>query len=107
MEQGKLWQWAEPMDEMPEMMGAMMRFSEIMSGPVALVINLVALAVALGVGYAGIQMKAAQSYTFVMTFAVLSMIPCVSGCYVVAIPIGIWAIVVLADPNVRAAFANR
>ena len=40
-----------------------------------------------------------------MTGSVLSMIPCLSGCCIVGLPVGIWALVVLNNPDVRAGFA--
>jgi hypothetical protein len=35
------------------------------------------------------------------------MIPCVSGCCFLGIPIGIWAIITLGNPDVKVAFAER
>lgn len=36
--------------------------------------------------------------------AILSIIPICSGCYVLGIPFGIWALIVLNRPEVKAAF---
>jgi hypothetical protein len=36
--------------------------------------------------------------------ALLSVIPCLAPCYIGALPLGIWAIVVLRRPDVAAAF---
>jgi hypothetical protein len=35
---------------------------------------------------------------------ILVMIPCLSPCCILGIPIGIWGLIVLMDPNVKAAF---
>jgi hypothetical protein len=51
-----------------------------------------------------IQMLRWRSYGFAMTAAVLSVIPCLSGCYCVGIPFGIWSLVVLSKPEVKQAF---
>jgi phage FluMu protein Com len=57
-----------------------------------------------GVVMAGaIQMKQLQSYGLAVTASILAMLPC-SGCCIIGLPIGIWALVVLCDPSVRAAF---
>lgn len=51
-----------------------------------------------------IRMVKLQSYGFAMTAAILSIIPCTSPCCLIGMPIGIWALVVLNDPAVKAAF---
>jgi hypothetical protein len=38
------------------------------------------------------------------TAAIISLIPVCSGCYVLGIPFGIWALIVLSRPEVKAAF---
>jgi hypothetical protein len=50
-----------------------------------------------------VKLKKLDSYGFAMTAAILAVIPCCS-CFPVEIPFGIWALVVLNDPAVRAAF---
>ncbi len=52
------------------------------------------------------KMKRLESYGFAMAAAVLSMIPYLSPCCCLGLPFGIWAIVVLADGQVRAAFRS-
>jgi hypothetical protein len=52
-----------------------------------------------------IRMEKLQSYGFAMTAAILSIIPCTSPCcFLIGTPIGIWALWVLTDPDVKAAF---
>ena len=52
-----------------------------------------------------IRMKKLQSYGLAMTAAILSIIPCTSPCcFLIGTPIGIWALVVLNDPAIKAAF---
>jgi len=51
----------------------------------------------------GIRMRQLRNYTLAVTAAVLAVLPC-SGCCIVSLPCGIWALVVLLDANVRAAF---
>jgi hypothetical protein len=54
-----------------------------------------------------IQMKELRSYAWAMTAAILSVIPCTSPCcFLIGTPIGIWALVVLNEPVVRAAFGS-
>ena len=52
-----------------------------------------------------IRMENLQSYGFAMTTAILSIIPFTSPCcFLIGTPIGIWALWVLTDPDVKAAF---
>ena len=50
------------------------------------------------------QMKALENYPLALTASILAIIPCLSPCCLVGLPIGIWAIVVLSKPEVKAAF---
>ncbi|MBX3422119.1 MAG: hypothetical protein KF752_11250 [Pirellulaceae bacterium] len=88
-------------------MDQMMYFTDLMNGEGTLVFNLLALVIGIGLVVAGLRMKAFRSYWLVMTFAVLGMMPCLSNCCIVGLPLGIWAIVVLSDVHVKAAFMSR
>jgi hypothetical protein len=50
------------------------------------------------------KMRQLQSYPFSMAAAVMAVIPFVSPCCLLGIPFGIWALVVLAKPEVKDAF---
>lgn len=50
-----------------------------------------------------IRMRKLKSYGLSVTAAALSMVPC-SVCCLISFPVGIWALVVLLDQRVRAAF---
>lgn len=52
------------------------------------------------------KMKNLQSYGFAMAAAILALIPCFACC-LLGWPIGIWAIVVLVKPEVKAAFTQQ
>jgi len=54
--------------------------------------------------YGGLQMKNLQSHSLAMTAAILAVIPCISSCCCLEIPFGIWALMVLNEPEVRNAF---
>jgi hypothetical protein len=74
------------------------------SGGLGIVQALVGLAISGVALYGGMQMKSLQSYGLAFTSAILVMIPCISPCCLIGLPIGIWAIVVLNDPIVKASF---
>ena len=50
-----------------------------------------------------LKMRRLQAYSLAVAAAVLAVLPCF-GCCLVGMPLGVWALVVLADPHVRAAF---
>ena len=54
--------------------------------------------------YGAVQMLGARKYSMAKLAAVLSLIPCTSICCVLGIPPGIWGLVVLKKPEVKAAF---
>jgi len=55
----------------------------------------------------GMKMRAMQSYGLAMAAAILAMVPCCDGmCCIVGLPIGIWALVVLMDQQVKQSFTS-
>ncbi|MCY2959510.1 MAG: hypothetical protein NTY35_05030 [Planctomycetota bacterium] len=51
------------------------------------------------------RMKEMKSYGLAMTASILAMIPCfTSCCCLLGLPAGIWALIVLLDKDVKAAF---
>ncbi len=49
------------------------------------------------------KMYRLENYNLAIAAAIFAMLPC-SGCCILGVPIGIWALIVLQDPRVRAAF---
>ena len=68
-----------------------------------IVLPLVNLAIALG----AVSMIRLKSYRSSYTAAILSVIPVCSPCYVLGIPFGIWAIVVLNRPGMKQRFMKE
>ena len=64
----------------------------------------VALIMAIIILLGAIKMKNLESYGFSMTAAILAMIPCTWPCCLLGLPFGIWALVVLSNDQVKAAF---
>ena len=84
--------------EMPEFVGQML------SGVIGIVFSAIAIGVGVFVAYAGMQMRQLRNYTLSMIGAIVAMIPCLSPCCCLGLPVGIWALVVLFKPGVRDAF---
>mgnify|MGYP007050631440 CR=1 FL=1 len=66
--------------------------------------NLITLAIAGLMFWGAWRMRELRSYGLAMTSAIIAVIPCCGPCYCLAIPLGIWALVVLAKPEVKSAF---
>jgi hypothetical protein len=86
----------------PQMMTKMFQAG----GAIGLVLNVIAIVVAAVIIMGGLKMKNLQSRGMAMTASILAMIPCLSACCLLGLPIGIWSIVTLNDPNVRSAFTS-
>jgi len=83
-----------------------------MIGPWMGVINIVNLLLMLGISIlilmAALRMKSLRSYGLAVAGSVVAMLPCVSfgcvPCCILGLPIGIWALVVLNQPDVKSQF---
>src|SRR5688572_2957537 len=73
------------------------------SGALGVVFALLGLVINGAVIYGAMKMRVLQSYPLAMTAAVLSCLPCFPCCCF-SLPIGVWALVVLFDNNVKASF---
>lgn len=56
--------------------------------------------------FGGLKMKELRAYPLALTAAIITLIPCLgpNTCCCIAIPVGIWALVVLMRPEVKGAF---
>lgn len=66
-------------------------------------VNVLALILSLVTLLAGVRMLQRKSYGLVMTGVILGMLPC-TCCCCTGLPFGIWALVVLSDPEVKNSF---
>jgi hypothetical protein len=55
----------------------------------------------------GIAMRRLSGYGMSMTAAIVSLVPIATGCVCTGLPFGIWALVVLVRPEIKAAFVAR
>jgi predicted lysophospholipase L1 biosynthesis ABC-type transport system permease subunit len=80
------------------------RLVAMLSGTIGIASSVIGLIIA-GVIFVGARrMQQLRSWGFGLTVSILAMIPCISPCCLLGLPIGIWAIVVLVRPEVKAAF---
>ena len=79
--------------------------ASLFSGVIGLVFSAVWMVFGGVVIFGALKMKALQSYGLAMTAAIVAMLPCTSGwCCLLGLPLGIWALVVLMNNDVKAAF---
>ncbi|MBE0539866.1 MAG: DUF4339 domain-containing protein [Verrucomicrobia bacterium] len=88
----------------PGMNPEMERFVSMFSGTMGIVSGIIGLVVAGLILFGALKMKKLESYGWAMTSSILAMIPCISPCCLLGLPIGIWALVVLAKPEVKSSF---
>jgi hypothetical protein len=74
------------------------------SGTISVVFAIIGILIGGLIFYAALQMRKLQSYGLAMAGSIIAMIPCISPCCIIGLPIGIWALVVLTKPEVKAAF---
>jgi len=79
-------------------------YEDFYGGAIGMGSSFLGLLVAIFIIYAGLKMKELKQWNLVVVASVLAMIPCISPCCIIGLPIGIWALVVLMRPDVKAAF---
>lgn len=93
-----------PPGEMPAEMKPFFDMMQQMQGPVAIVSSLISVAISGLIIFAAQKLRALQSFSLVVTAAILAIVPCTSPCCCIGIPVGIWVLVVLFKPEVKSAF---
>jgi hypothetical protein len=76
----------------------------LFSGVIGLVFNVIWLLMGGLVIFGAIKMKKLEGYGLAMAASVIAAIPCTSPCCFLGLPLGIWAIVVLMNQDVKNAF---
>jgi len=91
-------------------MGAMMaedaqeQFMQWMSGGFGIASSVLGLLVAGFLIYASMEMKKLSQWGLAVGASVVAMLPCVSPCCLIGVPVGIWCLVVLTKPEIKTAF---
>jgi hypothetical protein len=79
-------------------------WANAMSGGLGVVFNVVGLIMSVVIFMGAMKMKKLESYNFALAGTIIAMVPCISPCCLVGLPIGIWALVILMKPEVKSAF---
>lgn len=78
--------------------------ANMFSGTLGVVMAIVGMLVSLFILFGALKMRKLENYGLVMTASIIAMIPCISPCCLIGLPIGIWAVVILSKPEVKNAF---
>lgn len=77
---------------------------QMMSGGMGIVFGLIGIAIGVVIIMGALKMRALENYNFAMAATVLAMVPCISPCCFIGLPVGIWALIILMKPEVKSAF---
>ncbi len=80
------------------------RYVELYEGAAGIASSFIGILVAALIIYAALKMKELHQYGLCMAASILAMIPCISPCCIIGLPIGIWCLIVLTKPEVKTAF---
>lgn len=80
------------------------RWIEMSAGPLGLLAGLLTLAVGGLIIFGAMKMMRLESHGLAMAASIVAMIPCLSPCCCLGLPVGIWSLVVLNNAQVKAAF---
>jgi len=86
--------------------GAGDQYARYFTGGLGIVSAIVCLAIFGFVAWAALQMKQLRGWTLAVVASVLALLPCFCPSCFVGIPVGIWSLVVLMKPEVKAAFTK-
>jgi hypothetical protein len=71
----------------------------------SILFNLLGVGLGVLIAFGGLQMTKFRMYGLAIAASIIAMIPCFSCCCcLIGLPVGIWSLVVLSRPEVRAAF---
>jgi hypothetical protein len=80
------------------------KYVDLYEGAAGMGSSFVGILVAAFIIYAALKMKDLTQYGITVAASILAMIPCISPCCIIGLPVGIWCLVVLTRPEVKAAF---
>jgi len=83
----------------------MPQWASMLSGGFGIVQSILGLILSVVIVLGALKMKKLESYTFAIVATIIAMVPCISPCCIVGLPIGIWALVMLNKPEVKEAFS--
>lgn len=93
-------------EEFADELGPAGNVGNLVGGAMGVVSSVVGLVLAAFIGWAALEMLKLRRWTVAVVASVLAMIPCVSPCCVLGLPVGIWSLIVLMSEEVKPAFTS-
>jgi hypothetical protein len=87
-----------------QMEGGQEAWMSLASGSLGIVSSIIGILISGLILFGALKMRKLESYGLAMASSIVAMIPCISPCCIIGLPIGIWALVVLTKPEVKGAF---
>ena len=78
----------------------------LLSGGMGIFFSIIGIIMSVVIFLGAMKMKKLESYNFALTATIIAMVPCLSPCCLLGLPIGIWALVILMKPEVKGAFQS-
>jgi hypothetical protein len=79
-------------------------FGQFFSTTAIIISSILSVAIGVVILVGGLKMKKLESHGLAVTASILALLPCTSGCCIIGLPVGIWALVVLFRPEVKSTF---
>ncbi len=83
----------------------MFRVMQMFAGTLGIVFRIIGILVCVFIFFGALKMKKLENYGLCMGASIVAMIPCISPCCLIGLPIGIWALVVLNKPEIKSSFS--
>jgi len=84
----------------------MIKMMQTSTGTVGIMFRIIGILACVFIFYGAIKMKKLENYGLCMGASIVAMIPCISPCCLIGLPMGIWALVVLNKPEVKGSFTG-
>lgn len=92
------------MQDFADELGPAGNLGNMVGGAMGVFSSILGLVVAGFIGWAALEMMKLRRWTVAVVASVVAMVPCVSPCCFLGIPVGIWSLVVLMREEVKGAF---
>lgn len=93
-------------EDLGSQLGEYGRAGDLIGGAVGVVSSLVNLVVAGFIIWAAVEMLNLRRWSVAVAASAVAIVPCISPCCCVGLPVGIWSLVVLMSPEIKSAFTS-
>ncbi len=82
------------------------KITTFLTGGIGVAIDVLWLGLSVLIAFGGLRMLKLENYGWCIAASIIALVPCLSPCCCLGLPAGIWALVVLSKPEVKAAFES-